>query len=39
MKLMGFGHYEDEYVKEGEEWKIKSTKVVRTFEEWTMAKQ
>jgi hypothetical protein len=39
MKLMGFGHYEDEYVKEGEEWKIKSTKVIRTFEEWAMAKQ
>lgn len=37
-KLVGFGHYEDEYVKVGNQWKKKSVKLSRTFEEWTMTK-
>ena len=38
-KLVGFGHYEDEYVKVHDQWKKKSLKLTRTFEEWTMTKR
>lgn len=37
-KYLGFGHYEDEYIKRGGQWKIKSTKITRLFEEWTVPK-
>lgn len=37
-QLVGFGHYEDQYVKQRGKWKIKATKITRLFEEWTMTK-
>jgi len=37
-KLIGYGHYEDEYVKERGQWKKKSTKVTRLLEEWIRTK-
>lgn len=33
-KMTGFGHYEDEYVKEQGAWRIRSTRITRLFEEW-----
>lgn len=38
-KLVGFGHYQDEYVKQTKTWKIKSTRLTRLFEEWAMTKR
>ena len=38
-KMVGLGHYEDEYVKINGQWKKKSTKITRLFEEWTMVKR
>ncbi|MFC1999780.1 nuclear transport factor 2 family protein [Chloroflexota bacterium] len=38
-KMVGFGHYEDEYVKVQGRWKKKSVRLTRTFEEWTMTKR
>jgi hypothetical protein len=38
-KMVGFGHYEDEYVKELGTWKIRSTRITRLFEEWVINKQ
>jgi hypothetical protein len=36
--LNGWGYYDDEYMKENGEWKIKSTKITRILEEWTQIK-
>lgn len=38
-RMRGYGHYEDEYVKENGQWKKKSTKQTRILEEWTMDKR
>ena len=37
-KMMGWGHYEDEYVKEKGQWKKISVKLTRIVEEWAMTK-
>ena len=37
-KMMGWGHYEDEYVKEKGQWKKRSVKLTRIVEEWAMTK-
>ena len=34
----GYAFYEDEYVKEDGQWKMKSTKLVTLLEEWDMLK-
>jgi bile-acid 7alpha-dehydratase len=34
----GYAFYEDEYVKEDGQWKMKSTKLVTLLEEWDMPK-
>ena len=34
----GYAFYEDEYVKEDSQWKMKSTKLVTLLEEWDMLK-
>lgn len=36
--INGWGHYEDEYVKQNGEWKKKSIKETRLREEWTRVK-
>ena len=36
--INGWGHYEDEYVKQNGEWKKKSIKETRLREEWTRIK-
>lgn len=33
-KMHGWGHYEDEYIKENSRWKIRNTKIIRIHEEW-----
>ena len=38
-KMVGFGHYEDEYVKVDGQWKKKYFTITRTFEEWTTTKR
>jgi len=38
-RMNGWGHYEDEYVKENGEWKKKSTKITRIIEDWMMTKR
>jgi hypothetical protein len=38
-RMRGYGHYEDEYVKENGQWKKKSTKQTRILEEWMMDKR
>jgi len=38
-RLNGWGHYEDEYVKENGQWKKKSTKITRIIEEWMLSKR
>jgi hypothetical protein len=37
-KFIGYGHYEDEYIKEKGEWKIKRQRLTRIIEEWTIIK-
>jgi hypothetical protein len=37
--MSGWGHYEDEYVKQDGKWMKKSTKITRILEEWTMTKR
>ncbi len=37
-RMMGWGHYEDEYVKENGQWRKKSTRITRILEEWNMSK-
>ena len=39
LKMVGFGHYEDDYVKIDGQWKKKSTRLTRIFEEWMMVKR
>lgn len=39
MRLVGYGHYEDEYVKINGQWKKKSVKLTRILEEWSMRKR
>jgi len=36
--INGWGHYEDEYIKQNGEWKKKSIKETRLREEWTRVK-
>jgi hypothetical protein len=36
--LTGWGYYDEEYVKEGGRWRIKSTAISRLLEEWTQTK-
>ena len=38
-RMRGYGHYEDEYVKENGQWKKKSSKQTRILEEWMMDKR
>jgi hypothetical protein len=38
-RMMGWGYYEDEYIKENGQWKKKSTKITRILEEWNMSKR
>jgi len=35
-KFVGYGHYEDEYVKADGQWKMKSSRLSRIVEEWTI---
>lgn len=35
-KFIGYGHYEDEYVKTDGQWKMKSSRLSRIAEEWTI---
>lgn len=37
-EFIGYGYYEDEYVRERGRWKIGYTRLSRIFEEWTIAK-
>ncbi|WXG42198.1 MAG: nuclear transport factor 2 family protein [Candidatus Freyarchaeum deiterrae] len=39
MRMRGYGHYEDEYVKENGQWKINRSKQTRIIEEWQMDKR
>ena len=36
--LTGWGYYDEEYVKENGQWRIKSTAISRLLEEWTQTK-
>ena len=38
-KMMGWGHYEDEYVREKGQWRIKTTRITRILEDWQMQKR
>ena len=38
-RMRGYGHYEEEYVKENGQWKIKILKETRIIEEWQMDKR
>lgn len=38
-RMRGYGHYEEEYVKEDGQWKIKILKQTRIIEEWHMDKR
>ncbi len=38
-RMMGWGYYDDEYVKENGRWRKKSTRISRILEEWDMTKR
>ena len=38
-RIMEWGHYEDEYVKQGGQWRIKSTRITNIIEEMTITKR
>jgi len=38
-KMVGYGHYEDEYVKESGQWRKKSVKLTRIYEEHSTRKR
>ncbi|MCX5992110.1 MAG: hypothetical protein NTZ04_07290 [Chloroflexi bacterium] len=37
-KRKGWGFYDDEYVRENDQWKKKATKMTVVFEEWEPSK-
>ncbi len=38
-RMMGWGHYEEEYVKENGQWRIKRVRLTRIREEWQTDKR